>query len=219
MRWLLIFMSAAFYAMSPLLIAQPASSKPTIKVVLLRGGSNGLSARETDSFFSGLQEKLSQFATLSVFVKADIAKGLSKEDKAALEKCSDLNCIRPLAGKAGFQRLLLCKITKKNTAYQFQSDEFDIKKGQKLSEIIDNAVCTSAGDVDNFIRKIAMRVGQSSTHDTSVPESLRESKSNLWWYIGSAATVGVAAGVYYAVSHKKQNSSTPSSLPLPPNFP
>ncbi len=219
MRWLLIFVSAALYAMSPLLIAQPASSKPTIKVVLLRGGSSGLSAGEADSFFSSLQEKLSQFPTLSVSLKADVTKGLSKEDKAALQKCSDINCIKPLALKAGFRSLLLCRVTKRNNSYQFQSDEFDTKKNQKLSQVIDNAVCTSADDVDNFVRNIAIRMGEAATHDTSIPESLRESKSNLWWYIGSAATVVVAGGVYYIVSHKKQNSSTPNSLPLPPNFP
>jgi hypothetical protein len=186
---------------------------------LVSGGASGLSVGETDSFFSNLQGKLSQFAALSVFLKADFAKGLNKEDKAALEKCIDVRCVQTLAGKAGFQRVLLCRITKKNFAYQFQSDEFDVKKAQKLSGITENAVCASAGDVDSFIRKVAIRVGQTVTHDTSVPESLQESKSNLWWYIGSAAAVGVAAGVYFIVEHKKQNSSTPTSLPLPPNFP
>jgi hypothetical protein len=144
---------------------------------------------------------------------------LNKEDRAALEKCVDVSCVRTLAGKAGFQRVLLCRITKKNSTYQFQSDEFDVKKSQKISEVTDNAVCASTGDVDNFIRKVATRLGQTVTHDTSVPKSLQESKSNLWWYIGSAAAVGVAVGVYFIVEHKKQNSSTPTSLPLPPNFP
>ena len=218
-RLLLLCTVAAMFVLPLQLTAQPASSKSTIKVVLVSGGTSGLSAGESDSFFSNLQGKLSQFTALSVFLKADFAKGLNKEDRAALEKCEDVACVQTLAGKAGFQKILLCRITKKNSVYQFQSDEFDVKKAQKLSEVTDNAVCASAGDVDLFIRKVAMRVGQTMTHNTSVPESLQESKSNLWWYIGSAAVVGVAAGVYYVVEHKKQNSSTPRSLPLPPNLP
>ena len=152
-------------------------------------------------------------------LKADFAKGLSKEDRASLEKCVNVGCVQTLAGKAGFQRILLCRITKKNSTYQFQSDEFDVKKAQKLTQVTDNAVCASAGDVDLFIKKLALRIGQTMTHDTAVPESFQGSKSNLWWYIGSAAAVGVAAGAYFIVEHKKQNPSTPSSLPLPPNFP
>lgn len=207
------------FMLPPRLTAQPTSSKSTIKVVVVSGGASGLSAGETDSFFSNLQGKLSQFSALSVFLKADLARGLNKEDRAALEKCGDVSCVQSIAGKAGFQRVLLCRITKKNSMYQFQSDEFDVKRPQKLSEVTDNAACASAGDVDLFIREVAIRVGQTVTHDTSVPESLQESKSDLWWYIGSAAVVGVAAGVYYVVAHKKQSSGTPSSLPLPPNLP
>ena len=218
-RVLLLVAVTVMFVLPPLMTAQSASSKSTIKVVLVSGGASGLSAGETDSFFSNLRGKLSQFASLSVLLKAEFARGLKKEDRAALEKCADVGCIQSLAGKAGFQRVPLCRITKKNSAYQFQADEFDVKKAQKLSGMTDNAECASAGDVDVFIRKVATRIGQALTHDTSVPESLRESKSNLWWYIGSAAAVGVAAGVYFIVEHKKQNSNTPSSLPLPPNFP
>ena len=214
-----IVVVAAMSVLSSQLTAQPASSKSTVKVVLVSGGTSGLSAGESDSFFSNLQEKLSQFAPLSVFLKADFAKGLNKEDRAALQKCGNVGCVQALAARAGFQRVLLCRITKKNSAYQFQADEFDVRKAQKLSQVIDNALCTSAVDVDLFIKKVAIKVGQTVTHDTTVPESLQESKSNLWWYIGSAAAVGVAAGVYFIVQHKKQNSNTPGSLPLPPNLP
>lgn len=216
---LLVFVAALSFMLPTRSVAQPPPSKSTIKVVLISGGTHGLSVGESDSFFSNLQGKLSQFTGLSVFLKADFAKGLNKEDKAALEKCSTISCIQSLAGKSGFQRVLLCRITKRNSAYQFQSDEFDVKKAQRLSELTDNADCSSASDVDNFIRKVAVKVGQTLTHGTSVPESLQESKSNLWWYIGTAAAVGVAAGVYFIVEQKKQNTTTPTSLPLPPNFP
>ncbi len=218
-RLLLLCTAAAIFVFPLRINAQPSSSASAIKVVLVNGGTSGLSAGETDSFFSNLQRKLSQFASLSVYLKADFAKGLSKEDRASLEKCVNVGCVQTLAGKAGFQRILLCRITKKNSTYQFQSDEFDVKKAQKLTQVTDNAVCASAGDVDLFIKKLALRIGQTMTHDTAVPESFQGSKSNLWWYIGSAAAVGVAAGAYFIVEHKKQNPSTPSSLPLPPNFP
>ena len=216
---LLAFIAAISIMLPTRSIAQSPPSKSMIKVILISGGTSGLSVGESDYFFANLQGKLSQFTSLSVFLKGDFAKGLNKEDKAALEKCSSISCVQSIAGKAGFQRVLLCRITKKNSAYQFQSDEFDVKKAQRLSEITENAVCASDGDVDLFIRKVAVKVGQALTHGTSVPESLQESKSNLWWYIGSAAAVGVAAGVYFIVEHKKQNSNTPTSLPLPPNFP
>jgi hypothetical protein len=216
---LLVFLAAVSLMLPALTFSQPGPSRSAIKVVLVSGGTNGLSAGEADSFFSNFQGKLSQFPGLSVLLKADFAKGLSREDKAVLDKCVDVGCVQSLAGKAGFQRVLLCRVAKKNSSYQFQSDEFDVKKPQKISEITDNAVCTSAEEIDSFVKKAAIRVGQSITHETSAPESLQESKSNLWWYIGSAAVVGAAAGVYFIVEHKKQNSSTPSSLPLPPNFP
>jgi len=216
---LLVVLAAILFILPNQSIAQPPPSKSTIKVVLISGGTSGLSVGESDYFFSTLQRKLSQFTSLSVFLKADFAKGLNKEDKAALEKCSSISCVQSIAGKAGFQKVLLCRIIKKNSAYQFQSDEFDVKKVQRLSEITDNADCSSASDVDNFIREAAVKVGQMLTHGTSVPESLQESKSNLWWYIGTAAAVGVAAGVYFNVEHQKQNNTTPTSLPLPPNFP
>ncbi len=211
--------AAAVIAASQPLSAQLPQSKSPIRLVVVSGGVNGLSAAESDAFFLNFQSKLSQFPNLSVYLKTDFAKGLNKEDRAALDKCADVSCVQSLAGKAGFQRVLLCRITKRNSSYQFQSDEYDVKKPQKISEVTDNGVCTSSDEVDGFVRKAAIRVGQSVTHETSVPEALQESKSNLWWYIGSAAVVGVAAGVYILAEHKKSSTTAPSSLPLPPNFP
>ena len=216
---LLVFLAAVSFMLPDLSYSQPAPSRSMIKVVLVSGGTSGLAAGEADSFFSNLQGQLSQFPGLSVVLKADFAKGLSREDRAVLDKCVDVGCVQTLAGKAGFQRVLLCRVAKKNSSYQFQSDEFDVKKSQKISEITDNAVCTSAEEINSFVRKSAIRVGQSMTHESSVPETLQEPKSNLWWYIGSAAVVGAAAGVYFIVEHKKQNAAAPTSLPLPPDFP
>jgi len=218
-RGILVIIAAILAAVSQQVSAQPAVTKSAMKVVIVSGGANGLSAGESDMFFSNLRGKLEQFPGLMVILKADFAKGLSKEDRTALDKCADVSCVQSLAAKAGFQRVLLCRVTKKSTTYQFQSDEFDVRKPQKISEVTDNAVCGSSEDVEAFVRKVAVRVGQSMTNGTSVPEALQESKSNLWWYIGSAAVVGAAAGVYFIVEHKKQNSGSPSSLPLPPNFP
>ncbi len=218
-RLLLVLMAIALNAIQSPLTAQPATPKSAIKVVLLSSGTSGLSMEQADSFFSSLREKLSQFITLSVSLKSDLARGLTKEERTALEKCSDVNCMQPLAAKAGFQRLLLCKLTVKNTAYLFQLSEFDVKRSQKLSEISDNAICTTTEQVESFIKKIAIKVGQTTAHETSVPESLQESKSNVWWYVGSAVTVGVAAGVYYLVSRPKESSTLPKSLPFPPDLP
>jgi hypothetical protein len=63
---LLVLLAVVLFIIPWQLMAQPASSKSIIKVVLVSGGASGLSAGETDSFFSNLQAKLSQFATLSV---------------------------------------------------------------------------------------------------------------------------------------------------------
>jgi hypothetical protein len=204
---------------TPRLAGQPAASSSTIKVLLLRGASSGLSAKETDSFYSRLQGGLAQFTSLSIYGEADLARRLNKDEKIAFAKCSNLNCIQPFARKMGIQRILLCKLAKQNNEYQFLSDEYDVNNSQKLSETTEDADCASAQDVQHFIKRVATKVGQTTTHDTSVPEALQESKSNLWWYIGGAATVGVAAGVYLSVSHKKSSSGSPSSLPLPPDFP
>jgi len=201
------------------LAGQPATPVPAIKVVLLRGGASGLSAKEADSFYSSLQGELAQFASLKVYSKPDLARGLSKEEIAALNKCSDLSCMESYARKAGMERMLLIRITKKNNTYQFQSDEYDAVKFQKLSDISENEVCETGEEVEHFVKAMAIKVGQNTTHDSTVPESLQESKSNLWWYVGGAATVGVAAGVYLSVSHKKSTSTSPTSLPLPPEFP
>ncbi|HTY10595.1 MAG TPA: hypothetical protein VMF88_05950 [Bacteroidota bacterium] len=214
----ILLLVAAVTLVAPRLSAQDAP-KPSIKAVLVSGGVAGMSAGESESFFSSFKDKLSQFPDLAVMLKADFGKGLKKEDKAALDKCEDVACIQSLAAKSGFQRVLLLRVTKKNSTYQLQSDEFDVKRPQKLSGITDNAVCASADEVNLFIRKAAIKVGQAVTHDTSVPEGLQESRSKLWWYVGSAVVVGVAVGVYFIVEHKKGSSSTPSSLPLPPNFP
>lgn len=216
-RLTLILVVAALNVIQASLTAQPAATKSAIKIVLLSHGTSGLSKEQEESFFSSLRGKLSQYVTLSVSLKPDFAKVLNKEDKAVLEKCSDVSCLQPLAAKAGFQRLLLCKITVKNTAYIFQSSEFDVKRSQQLSEVSDNAICTTTGQIETFIRRIAIKVGQTTARDT--PESLQESKSNVWWYVGSAVTVGVAAGVYFLVSRPKESSTTPKSLPFPPDLP
>ncbi len=206
--------------LAPLRLAgQSVAAGSTVNVVLLRGAAAGMSAKDADSFYSSLQGELAQFAELKVYAKADLARGLNKEENASFAKCSDLTCLQSFARKAGMQRMLLVRITKKNTSYQFQSDEYDVTKLQRLSGVSENAECESGDDVEHFIRKAAIKVGQAATHDASVPESLQESKSNLWWYIGGAATVGIGAGVYYAVSHKKSSSTSPTSLPLPPDFP
>jgi len=214
---ILLVVTAAVFVSSP--IRAQDAPRASIKVVVVSGGVSGMSPAESNSFFSSFREKLSQFSELEIVLKADFAKGLKKEDKAALDKCTDITCIQSLAARSGFQRVLLLRVTKKNSAYQLQSDEFDVKKPQKLSGITDNAVCTSEDEVDLFIRRAAIKMGQAMTHDTSIPEGLQESKSNLWWYVGSAVVVGAAAGTYFILAHKKANSSTSTSLPLPPSFP
>ena len=78
LRLLVISAVAAMFMLPPRLTAQHVSSRSTIKVVVVSGGASGLSAGETDSFFSNLQGKLSQFSDLSVFLKADLARGLNK---------------------------------------------------------------------------------------------------------------------------------------------
>ena len=163
-RCLPVIIAAVFAAVSQQVSAQSAPSKSAMKVVIVSGGTSGLSAGEADLFFSNLRGKLEEFPGLTVILKADFAKGLSKGDKVALDKCADVSCVQSLAGKAGFHRVLLCRVTKKNSTYQFQSDEFDVNKPQKISEVTENAVCSSTEEVDSFVKKAALRIGQSITH-------------------------------------------------------
>ena len=93
------------------LAGQPAAPGATINIVLLRGSANGLSAKEADSFYASFQGELAQFSSLKVYAKADLARGLNREESAALARCSELSCMQSFAHKAGMQRMLLLRIT------------------------------------------------------------------------------------------------------------
>ena len=214
-----ILVAFALFAVQLPLVAQSSPAKPATRAVLLNGGTSGLTKEQAETFFADLSGKLSQFPSFSVFLRGDIAKQLSAVDRVIFDKAGDLKSMQPILSKSGAQRLLFCKVTKKEDVYQFQSVEYDVTTLQKLSEVADNTICSTADELADFISGIAIKVGQKALHTASIPASLQKPKSNLWWYVGSAVTVGVAAGVYFLVAKSKQSSSSPKSLPGPPNFP
>ena len=199
--------------------AQEVPAKGPMKCLMVNGGGSGLTAAESDNLLAQLRGKLSHFTSLSTQLRGEFAKSLTKDEKAAVDKCSDINCLLRPASKAGFQRILLCRFSKKNAAYTIQSVEYELAKGQKISSTVHTGVCEDAEALDDFLRDAAVKIGQSLTHSNAIPAQLEASKSNLWWYIGTAATLGITAGVYLLVSKPKQPSATPQSLPLPPGLP
>lgn len=214
----LILVILAIMVIPVILVAQIQAPRSGIKVVLVEGGSSGMTKQQLESFTANLQTKLSQFSSLSVSFKTEIGKGLTKDERPAFDKCGEPNCLSQYAAKSGMQRLLLFKVTRKEDAYQFSSTEYDVKKSQKLSVVSENAECSSTEELNEFVRAVAVKVGQAVAHVSTVPESLQPQKSNLWWYVGSAAGVGAAAIVYLVVSHSKE-SAPPKSLPNPPDLP
>lgn len=218
MKILLPSILALLFLFGEPLNAQGVSARGPVKCLLVNGGANGLTAAESDSLLANLRGKLSQFPSLSIQLRSEFAKGLTKDEKAAVDKCTDVNCLLRPASKAGMQRILLCRLSKKNGAYTIQSDEYELAKGQKVSSTVHGAVCEDAEEIDDFLRDAAVKIGQTLTHSNAIPAQLQASKSNLWWYVGSAATIGVAAGVYLLVS-KPKTSAAPQSLPLPPGLP
>ena len=214
--WVLLL--GAWCVLRPALMAQP-SPQPALKILLLNAGSSGVSNAQAAFFLLSLQQKISHFPLLAVSLKGDFLLGLTKEESAAFEKCSTVQCIQPFAAAAGFRRLLLCKLTKTNTVYKFQATEYDIDKLKKISTISDTVNCQATWDVDKLTWKIARKIEQTYAHGIPSPDSLQQSKSNAWWYIGSAVGVGVAAGVYFLTLQPKESSSLPKSLPLPSDLP
>ncbi|HTX19925.1 MAG TPA: hypothetical protein VMG34_14820 [Bacteroidota bacterium] len=200
--------------------AQTGASKASVRVVLVRGANPGMAPKDADLFYATLKGELGQFTSLSVYVRSDLERGLSAAERTEFERCVELGCLLSYARRAGMHYVLLCALTRKENNYRFQADLYDAAKSQRTSSFVHDALCASQEEMERFTKDVAVKVGEGITHDEEIPESLKEQGSNLWWYVGSAATVGVAAGVYFGVAHKKSTTpASPSSLPFPPDFP
>jgi len=190
-----------------------AQTKQVMKVVLIDSAVKGLSKGQSELFFTTLQKKVSQYEMLSVSLKSDLMKELSPADKNTLAGCSTLSCLQQVSSKIGVERIILCTVTLQGNAYHFESSEYGVKSSVKLSDVNEDAACSSAADLNDYICRVAVAVGQKVTRSDYVPDSLKTSTISWWWYAGGAAVVGL--GTVILLSSKKSNEGTPAEQTLP----
>jgi hypothetical protein len=218
----LTFLTLVSFALSivhPSLVAQSKVQSQKLGVMIVNMGSTGLTQDASLTLFANLQSKLAQFDNLDVKQRPQVLNALNERDRSTFQDCAQLDCMRSMSGKVGIDRIVACVLTRNNTSYRFQSFEFDVRTGARLSQTDQSAVCKTAQAVDEFTTKIAIVVGQRLTGVTTIPKGLQTSGSGWLWYVGGAAVAGIAAGVYFIVSKSAAPSSGTKGLPGPPDFP
>ena len=196
-----------------------AQGKQVLKVLLVESAVKGLTRTQSEDFFASLQKKVSQYEMLSVYSENDVKKELSPADRAALDKCSTLSCLQQVSAKIGMERIILCSVSLQGNAYHFESSEYGVKSSQKLSDVREEAACSSPAELNDYITRIAVAVGQKATRTDYVPDLLKTSTTTWWWYAGGAAVVGLGTGVYFLTKKSSTASATEQSLPGAPNLP
>jgi hypothetical protein len=214
-----VLMAFASFAVHIPAIAQNRTSKESVKVVLISSTAKGLSRAQLETLFASLQKKVSQFEMLSVILENDLKKELNPADRAALDKCSSLSCLQQVSAKAGVERIVLCSVTLQGDAYHFESSEYGIKNSVRLSTCTVEAVCASSEEINDYVTKISVVMGQKIARTDNVPESLRPSTTSWWWYAGGALIVGAGAGIYLLTKQSKTGSAADNTLPTAPALP
>jgi hypothetical protein len=221
---IVILLAFVFFAIQAPIHAQIKPPKGVLKVVLIDSASKGFSKTQSELFFTNLQKKVSQFEMLSVLLKSDLVKELNPSDKAALDKCSILSCLQQIYAKVGTERIILCTITLQGNVYHFVSSEYGVKNSSKLSDINEEAICTSSTEINDYITRIAVAIGQKTTRSDYIPDSLRTNTTSWWWYAGGAAIVGLGAGILLSTKQSKggpvkEEPVTDGTLPTAPDLP
>ncbi len=211
-----VLLAFVFFAVQAPIHAQ---TKQVLKVVLIDSGTKGLSKSQAELFFTTLQKKVSQYEMLSVFLESDLKKELNPTDKAAFDKCSTLSCLQQVSSKIGMERIILCTVTLQGDLYHFESSEYGVKSSLKLSDVREEATCTSPAETNDYVAKIAVAIGQKATRTDYVPDSLKTNTISWWWYAGGAAVVGVGTGIYFLTKKSKGGTATEQTLPVAPNLP
>jgi hypothetical protein len=193
-----------FFAIQAPIYAQIKRPKEVLKVVLIDSASKGFSKTELELFFTKLQKQVSQFEMLSVLLKSDLRKELNPNDKAALDGCSALSCLQQISSKIGTERIIFCTITLQGNVYHFVSTEYGAKNSLKLSDINEEAICTSSAEINDYITRIAVAIGQKTTRSDYIPVSLKTNTRSWWWYAGGALIVGVGTGIYLSTKKSKE---------------
>ena len=212
-----VLLAFVFFAVQAPLHAQ---TKQVLKVVLIDSAVKGFSKAQSEQFFTTLQKKVSQFEMLSVSLRSDLIKGMNPADKAALDKCSTLSCLQQASSKIGVERIILCTVTLQGNAYHFESSEYGVKSSAKLSDVDEDAACSSPAEVNDYITGIAVAMGQKITRTDYVPDSLKTSTISWWWYAGGAAVVGLGTGVLLLSKKSKEGTAVvEQTLPGAPQLP
>jgi hypothetical protein len=222
---MVFLLSAAFFTIQSSVYAQNNVPKETVNVLLIDSDNKGFSKTQSDLFFARLQKKISFYEMLSVYVKSDLMKRLDQNEKTVLDSCSalsiipKLNCLQQLSKKIGTERIILCTVTRQENAYRFVSTEYGVKNYIKISEITEEAVCTSSPEINDYITRIAIAVGQKTTGTEYVPDSLSTHIPSWYWYAGGAVIAGIGTGLLLM---NKQSSDQPvveKTLPKAPALP
>jgi len=212
-----VLLAFVFFAVQAPIRAQ---GKQVVKVVLVESGVKGLTRTQSEDFFASLQKKISQYEMLSVYSENDVKKELSPADRAALDKCSTLSCLQQVTAKIGMERIILCSVSLQGNAYHFESSEYGVKSSQKLSDVREDAACSSAADFNDYIGRVAVSVGQKVTRSDYVPDSLKTSTISWWWYAGGAAVVGLGTGILLSSKKSsKEGAAAEQTLPGAPDLP
>jgi len=211
-----VLLAFVFFAVQASVRAQ---GKQVLKVVLVESGVKGLTRTQSEDFFAALQKKVSQYEMLSVYLENDVKKELSPTDRAALDKCSALSCLQQVSAKIGIERIILCSISLQGNTYHFESSEYGVKSSQKLSDVREEAVCSSSTELNDYMNRIAVVVGQKATRTDYVPDLLKTSTATWWWYAGGAAVVGLGTGIYFLTKKSSTSSATEQALPGAPTLP
>jgi hypothetical protein len=213
---LVVLLAFVFFAVQAPVHAQ---TKQVLKVVLIDSAVKGFSKAQSELFFTTLQKKVSQFEMLSVSLKSDLMKELSPADKTALAGCSTLSCLQQVSSKIGIERIILCTATLQGNVYHFESSEYGVKSSLKLSDVNEDATCSSSAEINDYIARIAVAVGQKTTRSDYVPDSLKTTTISWWWYAGGAAVVGLGTGILLLSKKSKEGTAVEQTLPGAPDLP
>lgn len=214
-----------FIAIQSNVYAQNNVHKQTVNILLIDSDNRGFSKAQSELFFTKLQKKVSYYEMLSVSVKNDLLKQLDQNEKAALDSCITLSilpklfCLKQLSKKIGTERIILCTVTRQDNSYRFTSSEYGVKNYIKISEITEEAVCTSSSEINDYITRISIALGQKSTGTEYIPDSLSTSTPTWYWYAGGAIIVGVGTGILLLNNRAEEETVIDKTLPGAPILP
>ena len=208
-----LLIALEFILIQTFIYAQSNQVQKDYKILLID------SIGQSEQFYKRLQEKISQFEMISVYLKNDLRKELPQNEQSALDKCSALSCLQNLSSKVDIEKIFLCSIERQGNVYRFRCSEYGVKNTLILSEITEEEIFKSSSEINNYITTIAIDIGQKTIGTDYIPVALQPSSSNLLYY-GAGAAIVVGTGIYLLTKGSQENESVvDKTLPLAPDLP